>query len=50
MMLNAAELTQTGGFVYWNQATFSIENHGSFMVDQSTIMAADIAEISSGTT
>ena len=43
MMLNAAELTQTGGFVYWNQATFSIENHGSFMVDQSTIMAADIA-------
>ena len=42
MMLNAAELTQTGGFIFWNQATFSIENHGTFAMDQSTIMGANI--------
>ena len=42
MMMNAAELSQTGGFVYWNQATFSIENHGTFTMDQSTIMGANI--------
>ena len=43
MMMNAAELSQTGGFVYWNQATFSIENHGTFTMDQSTIMGANIS-------
>ena len=42
MMMNAAELSQTGGFVFWNQATFSIENHGTFTMDQSTIMGANI--------
>jgi len=43
MMLKAAELAQTGGFVFWNQATFSIANHGTLIMNHSTIMAADIA-------
>lgn len=43
MMINAAELSQSGGFVEWNPATFSIENHGTFIMDQSTIMGVNIA-------
>lgn len=40
--LNADELSQTGGNIIWNQATFSIENYGTFVAEQSTIMAAEI--------
>jgi len=43
LVMNAAELSQTGGIIYWNQATFSIENQGTFIAEQSMIMAADIA-------
>ena len=42
MTLNADELSQTGGNIMWNQATFSIENYGTFVAEQSTIMAAEI--------
>ncbi len=42
MTLNADELTQTGGNILWNQATFTIMNYGTFVADQSSIMAADI--------
>ena len=42
MTLNADELSQTGGNIIWNQATFSIENYGTFVAEQSTIMAAEI--------
>ena len=43
LTLNAADLDQTGGIIYWNQATFRIENHGTFIAEQSMIMGADIA-------
>ena len=42
LTLNADELSQTGGNIIWNQATFSIENYGTFVSEQSTIMAAEI--------
>ena len=42
MTLYADELSQTGGNIIWNQATFSIENYGTFVAEQSTIMAAEI--------
>jgi len=45
--LNADELSQTGGNIIWNQATFSIENYGTFVAEQSTIMAAEIVCIGS---
>ena len=42
MTLNADELSQNGGNIIWNQATFTIENYGTFVAEQSTIMAAEI--------
>jgi len=42
MTLNADELSQTGGNIIWNQATFTIENYGTLIAEQSTIMAAEI--------
>ena len=40
--LNADELTQTGGNIIWNQATFTIENYGTFIAEESAIMAAEL--------
>ena len=40
--LNADELSQTGGNIIWNQATFAIENYGTFIAEESAIMAAEL--------
>ena len=42
MTLNADELSQTGGNIIWNQATFTIENYGTFIAEESAIMAAEL--------
>ena len=42
LTLNAYELTQTGGNVIWNQASFNIENHGTFVSEDSMMMGANI--------
>ncbi|CAI8312399.1 MAG: Uncharacterised protein [Candidatus Poseidoniaceae archaeon] len=42
MIIKADELSQTGGNIIWNQAAFTIENYGSLVAEQSTIMAAEI--------
>ena len=42
MTLNADELSQTGGNIIWNQATFAIENYGTFIAEESAIMAAEL--------
>ena len=42
MTLNADELSQTGGNIIWNQATFTIENYGTFVAEESAIMAAEL--------
>ena len=38
----AEQLTQQGGNIIWNQATFDIENHGTLIVEDSTLRGADI--------
>jgi len=42
MTITADELTQIGGNIIWNQAAFSIENHGTLTVEQSMVMGANI--------
>jgi len=43
LTINADELNQQGGNVIWNQASFHIENHGNLVIEQSTIMGANIS-------
>lgn len=40
--INAEELSQQGGNVIWDQASFTIENHGTVHVHQSTIISAEL--------
>ena len=40
--INADEIQQTGGNLIWNQASFKIENHGTLIIDASTILGANI--------
>ena len=42
LTLSANELTQQGGNVIWNQASFNIENHGTLIIEDSTITGANI--------
>lgn len=42
MTITADELTQTGGNIIWNQAAFSIENHGTLTIEESMVMGANI--------
>ena len=42
LTITADELVQQGGNVIWNQATFDIENHGTLIIDESTITGANI--------
>ena len=42
MTITADELTQTGGNIIWNQAAFSIENHGTLTIEESIVMGANI--------
>lgn len=43
MELKADELTHTGGNLMWNQASFDIENHGTFISENSMIVGANIS-------
>ena len=40
--ITADEITQTGGNVIWNEASFNIENHGAFIAKDSMLMGANI--------
>ena len=40
--ISAHELTQQGGNIVWNEASFSIENYGTLVVEDSTIASANI--------
>ena len=42
MTIPADELTQQGGNIVWNEASFSIENYGTLVVKDSTITSANI--------
>ena len=42
MTFEAYELTQTGGNVIWNQASFKVENYGTFLSEDSMMMGANI--------
>ena len=42
MTITADELTQIGGNIIWNQEAFSIENHGTLIIEQSMVMGANI--------
>ena len=42
MTISADELTQQGGNIVWNEASFSIENYGTLVVEDSTITSANL--------
>ena len=42
MTITADELSQQGGNVIWNQASFSIENYGTLTIEDSSIIGANI--------
>ena len=42
MTISADELTQQGGNIVWNEASFSIENYGTLVVKDSTITSANV--------
>lgn len=42
MTISADELTQQGGNIVWNEASFSIENFGTLVVEDSTITSANL--------
>ena len=42
MTISADELTQQGGNIVWNEASFSIENYGTLVIEDSTITSANL--------
>ena len=42
MTISADELTQQGGHIVWNEASFSIENYGTLVIEDSTITSANL--------